>query len=120
MKKKILLLILTMMLQFGFISSALAEDFLAKIHRLAIDNGINYGGVKYLELIFTDVTDLSGVAYAPSFVYYAIPIEDESAFPYMFAILKYAKTRNQAVRISSQTNWIRSDGYAFGRVTYVE
>ena len=118
--KKIIMTLALVAMSLVYTNHAMAEDFIGSIQRLAVDNGNNYGGVRYLELIFADVTDLSGTPMTPAFVYYAIPIEDESAFPYMFAILKYADTRNQTVRISSQTNWVRSDGFVFGRVTYVE
>lgn len=97
---------------------AFAEGFTAKVGRLAIETGTNYDGARYCEVTFTEVTELSEGGTLD--YYYAIPLADEPAFSYLFTILKYAKERNKSVRIVSDSNWTRSDGTVFGRITYAE
>lgn len=114
--KKIIMGITFVVMGFVYANHAMAEErFIGKMSRLGVDSEH-----RYLELIFTDVADWNGVPTVTAYASYAIPIEDNPAFPYMFATLKYAKTRNQSVMIISEGIWTRDDGVVFGKIDYVE
>lgn len=90
-----------------------ADDFIAKIDRLGMESSY---GTPYLEVIFTDVT--SGTL---SSTYYAVPVDNNAAFPYIFSILSYAKTRNKLVRVLASDVWTRGDGYnSFLEIHYAQ
>ena len=90
-----------------------ADDFIAKIDRLGMESSY---GTPYLEVVFTDLTSGTMSSY-----YYAVPVDNNAAFPYIFSILSYAKTRNKLVRVLASDVWTRGDGYnSFLEIHYAQ
>ena len=97
----------------AFVWEAKADDFVAKIDRFAMESGY---GTPYVEIIFKDLS--SGTMTS---TYYALVLEDNPSFPYLFAMLNHAKTRNKLIRVYTSGTWTRGDGAdVFLKIQYVE
>lgn len=112
--KKIFFVILVMVTFAIFPDLVFADEFIAKVDRFGMESSY---ATPYVEISFSDVTSGS----ITSGYYYVVPVNDNSSFPYLFAILSYAKTRNKAVRIIADETWTRGDGYnSFLEIHYAQ